>query len=287
MPAGAQEGGAAVEAPPAAEAAAPESSKPPPEPPRPLEDAVPLYLEALEAWNRGQAWNALRQTRAALAIDPALGPARLLEGHALARLGEREQADAVYTHLLDDDDDTLTAPVRAEAEKARRLLRERGSRDQISLFGATELALRPTGNGVSPALGYAAGIDVPVVSLFGVGAEVGAWDPSDSATAVVGGPILDVVATMHAPLAGSPWAVRLKVGPSLWFSQGLITGGEVVPEFGVRSVLGFDNRTWTIGGWFVETGGWFWPGYMDRLPVLAYTWDVRAGVVIWIGPHRP
>lgn len=300
MPAGAQEGGAAVEVPPGAEAAAPAASQPPPapeapvpalsepspEPHRPPEDAVPLYLAALEAWNRGQAWNALRQARAALAIDPTLGPARLLEGHALTRLGEREQADAVYTRLLEDGDDTLTAPVRAEAERARRLLRERGSRDQISLFGATELALRPTGDGVSPALGYAAGIDVPVVSLFGVGAEVGAWDPSDSATAVVGGPILDVVATMHAPLAGSPWAVRLKVGPSLWFSQGLITGGEVVPEFGVRSVLGFDSRTWTIGGWFVETGGWFWPGYMDRLPVLAYTWDVRAGVVIWVGPHR-
>lgn len=275
-------GPAAVEAAPAIEAAPP-AEVPPAQLP---EAAVPLYLEALEAWNRGQAWIALRQARAALAIDPTLGPARLLEGHALARLGEREEADKVYTRLLEDGGDTLAPAVKAAAEGARALLRERSSRNQISIFGATELALRPTGDGLSPALGYAAGIDVPVVSLFGVGAEISAWDPSDSATPVVGGPILDVLATMHAPLKGSPWALRLKVGPAVWFSEGLITGGELVPEFGVRSVLGFDSRTWNIGGWFVETGGWFWPSYMERLPVLAYTWDVRAGVILWFGPHR-
>lgn len=278
----------AQSSPPADPAPPAESSPPAPADPPPLPaDAVALYLEALEAWNRGAAWQARRRAQAALAIDPTLAPARLLEAHASARLGERAEAEKLYSRLIEGPDAATDPAVLAAAIQGRRVIVARRSRDQASVYGATLLALRPTGQGVAPALGYAAGVDIPVRSHFGVGADVGAWDASASGTPVVGGPVVDVVATMHAPLSSSPWALRLKVGPSVWFTNGLITGGEVEPEFGVRSVIGFDNRTWDFGGWYIETGGWFWPDYMQRLPVLAYTWDVRAGVTVWLGQPRP
>ena len=247
--------------------------------------AEAAYLEALAAWNRGEVWIALRRSRAALALDASLAPARLLEGHALMRLGERAAADAAYSLLLNEDLGTDDAPTRAAAERARSLVRQRNARDQLSVFAATELALRPTGEGLSPALGYAAGVGVPLSSLFGVAVEMSAWDAS-AGDAVVEGPVFDVMGTMAVPFPASPWALRLKAGPAIWLTEGLITGGELVPQFGVRSVLGIDSRTWSFGGWFVETGGWFWPAYMQRLPVLAYTWDVRVGVVAWFGEGR-
>jgi hypothetical protein len=247
--------------------------------------AEAAYLEALSAWNRDQAWIALRHARAALKLDDSLEPARLLEGHALVRLGERSTADATYTALLEGSTASVDPAIRIEAARGRAALRQRNARDQVSVFLGTELALRPTGQGLSPAVGYAGGVDVPLSSIFGASVALSGWDAS-TAQAVIEGPILDVLATAHVPLASSAWAMRLGVGPATWFSQGLITGGAVEPQFGIRSALGFDNRSWSFGGWFAETGGWFWPGFARDLPVLAYTWDVRAGMVVWAGPSR-
>jgi hypothetical protein len=247
--------------------------------------AEAAYLDALASWNQGRAYKALLRGRAALALDPDLDPARLLVAHALARLGEFSEADTAYTALLEGPRASEDPAVRTASKRGRDLLRLLSARDQLSVYGASELALRPTGEGISPALGYAAGIDVPLLELFGVAAEVAAWDPGTS-QAVVEGPIVDIVASMHAPLGRSTWGLRLKAGPSCWLSSGLYSGGTLVPQLGLRTSLGFDNRTWPTAGWYVEGGGWYWPGFMDKLEILTFGWELRAGIVLWMGPPR-
>ncbi len=278
---------------PAADAApAPTSTEPVPgEPdstapvaaPAPSVDADALYLQALDAWNTGDTEGALTlATRASAASEGAHEPAALLRAYALLRVKRGDEALAVLHELADT---AQTPEVKRAASRMWHRYADRNSRDEPSITGGLQVAGRFTGESLAIGAGYTLGYDQPLRGPVGFAVELSGYDTSSGAP-ILAGPVLDVLGSAHVPFGGSTWALRVKAGPSVWFSHGVIYGDELVPQVGTRAILGIDTRPWRAVGFSFDAGAWAWPGLAESLPAWQYEWDLRAGMVIWFSKSR-
>ena len=244
------------------------------------------YLRALGAWRSGEARTALREARQATEIAGGLHePAQLLTGYALLRTGSRAEGLAVLKALGEGPTPAEDEAVRRSAWAAYHRYADRNERAHVSFFAAPQVAARFSGDALVPGFGYAFGVDVPLLGLFGPALEVSGYDTS-AGDAVIEGPVLDLLGSMHVPIGGSAWALRFKAGPSVWLAHGALYGGELAPTIGTRTALGFDARPWPAMGFFFDIGGWAWPGLAETLPSWMFAWDVRTGVVLWFNPTQ-
>lgn len=271
---------------PAPDAAPPPTAPPPAPEPLPLDgapepgaaEADAAYLRALDAWNTGDTEGALAlATRAGELSGGTLEPAALLRAYALLRVRRREEALTVLRALADN---ARTPEVKRAASRMWHRYADRNSRDEPSITGGLQVAGRFTGESLAIGAGYTLGYDQPLRGPVGFAVELSGYDTSAGAP-ILAGPVLDVLGSAHVPFGGSAWALRVKAGPSVWFSHGVIYGDELVPQLGTRAILGVDTRPWRAVGFSFDAGAWAWPGLAESLPAWTYEWDLRAGMVFW------
>ncbi|MSQ02471.1 MAG: hypothetical protein EXR71_11370 [Myxococcales bacterium] len=252
----------------------------PPRDPR----ADEAYLRALAAWRTGDSRQALREAQSATEIGGGRHePAQLLTGYALLHTSSRAEGLAILKALAEGPAPAEDLAVRRSAWEVYHRYADRNERAHVSIFASPQVAARFSGDALVPGVGYSVGVDVPLAGLFGPALELSGYDTS-SGDALIEGPVLDLLGSIHVPIGGGAWALRLKTGPSIWFAHGALYGDSLAPTLGTRTVLGFDARPWPAMGFFFDIGGWAWPGLAETLPSWMFAWDVRTGVVFWFTP---
>ena len=242
------------------------------------------YLRALAAWRSGDARLALREARQATELAGGRHePAQLLTGYALLRTGSRLDGLGVLKALAEGATPAEDDAVRRSAWVAYHRYADRNERGHVSIYASPQVAARFSGDALVPGVGYSLGVDVPLLGLFGPAVELSGYDTS-AGDAVIEGPVLDLLGSMHVPLGGGAWALRFKAGPALWFAHGALYGDRLAPTLGSRTILGFDARPWPAMGFFFDIGGWACPGLAETLPSWMFAWDVRTGIVFWFTP---
>lgn len=252
--------------------------------PVPAPDATALYLDALHAWRGHDYEAALAGARAALAVDPGLYPARLLEGYALYRSGEVDTGLAALDALSKappkgPDDD---AAIR-RARTIYRRVTDRWRRDQLMLAAGQVVRIEGAYGGAAVVAGPSLDVEVPVVSDIGVRGELGIDWATGSDTFDLGGPTFAALATIHQPIGRGVWSADLGVGPVMWLGYGGYWDDGHQLYLGARAAAGLDVRFARRFGLRTELGTRYFPAVHDTLPWYGQPFDMRLDLVWWLG----
>ncbi len=226
-----------------------------------------LYLDALQAWNAGDAEEALARSLAVLERAPDHAPARLLEGYSLARVGDHAAASAVLHGLADDPWLGVSDPeVYALATRWIRTVDGRFDRDAVSVSaGLAGIGDRdPLAGRLVPSL--AIEVDVPVAgALHGRLDLVPPWTTWDALE--LSGPVASALAVVHLPLGDGMWGADLGAGPSVQVG-GTRVDARVQGVFpGARGAAGVDLRAHPRVGGRMEFG---WLGHLGARQGLPF-----------------
>lgn len=255
-----------------------------PAPAEPAGDATEIYLEALDAWRDHDHAAALAGARAALALDPELYAARLLEGYALLRSGEVDAGLAALNALTKappKSPDDEAAIRRARSIHAR--VTDRWRRDQLMLAAGHVIRVEGAYGGSKMVAGPTLDVEVPVTEDLGVRAELGIDWATGSDTFDLGGPTLAGLATLHQPIGRGVWSVDLAVGPVMWLGYGGYWDDGHQLYLGARAAAGLDVRFTRRFGLRTELGTRYFPAVHDTLPWYGQPFDARLDLVWWLG----
>lgn len=246
--------------------------------------AQTAYLVGLGAWKHREYDTALAKAREALAIDPTLAPARLLEAYALLRLDQVDAGVARLQSLATDAPDTVAdGEVQRRARILSRRITDRWRRDQWSLSLGHTLGLETVYQGVDLTAGPMFMVEAPLPKRLGVRADVQIEWATGNDTFDFGGPSGALLATWHQPIARGVWSVDLAVGPSLWWGIGGYWPEGYRPYLGGRAAAGLDVRFDRRMGMRAEVGTRYYPTVTRTLPWYSQPVDSRISMIWWLG----
>lgn len=243
-------------------------------------EAEEAYLLGLALWNAQRWSSALRLARQALAADPALEPAQLLEAAALMRVEGTAAGLGRLDALAAGADDPR---VRVGAAELRRHATVHHRREQWAFGLGNGLAVEAVGDTPRMLAGLEGSVQAPLSATFavrlGVGTPLGGGETFD-----VRGPHADLLLTAHRPVGRGVVSADVGVGPGAWLALGPFWPEQHEFYLGARASAGLDVRTGPRGFFLrIEAGATWLPEARADLRDHARYVDTRVLMGWFVG----
>jgi hypothetical protein len=249
-----------------------------------LEVAETVYLSALASWKRHDYEEALASAREAIALDPSLRAARLLEAYVLVRLDEQEEGVAHLRELaVEPAGDAQEEEIGRRARLLSLRITDKWRRDQFSFAIGQVIDWEEASGGVVPVLGPTLDLQIPVAPHLAVRVEAATDWADGSGLFDVGGQTLGALLVLEQPIGRGRWSYDVGVGEVSWFARGGYweDGRQVYPGF--RAAVGVDARLARRFGLRWQVGTRAYPGLASTLPWYGQPLDTRFSAIWWLG----